>query len=139
MLHAQIYPVNAALETEKSFSMILLPDPQSYTKFAANQPIFDLMTRWAANNLEKLSVKAVLCTGDLVEQNEWPVPDKVNGDQTSTQQWEAAARASTASTTGYHISSAPETTTMAMKRQKTAYATFLNISRLRKTHAGKTA
>lgn len=76
MLHAQIYPVNAALENEKSFSMILLPDPQSYTKFAANQPIFDLMTRWAANNLEKLSVKAVLCTGDLVEQNEWPVPTR---------------------------------------------------------------
>ena len=93
MLHAQIYPVNAALENEKSFSMILLPDPQSYTKFAANQPIFDLMTRWTANNLEKLSVKTVLCTGDLVEQNEWPVPDNVNGDQTSTQQWEAAARA----------------------------------------------
>lgn len=92
ILHAQIYPVNAALENKESFSMILLPDPQSYTKFAANQPIFDLMTRWTANNLDKLSVKAVLCTGDLVEQNEWPVPDNVNGDQTSTQQWEAAAR-----------------------------------------------
>lgn len=92
-LQAQIYPVNAALENKKSFSMILLPDPQSYTKFEANQPIFELMTRWTANNLDKLSVKAVLCTGDLVEQNEWPVPDNVNGDQTSTQQWEAAARA----------------------------------------------
>lgn len=91
-LQAQIYPVNAALENEKSFSMILLPDPQSYIKFEANQPLFDLMTRWTAHNLKTLSVKAVLCTGDLVEQNEWIVPDNRNGDQTSTQQWEAAAR-----------------------------------------------
>ena len=33
---AQVYPVNANLEDEKSFSMILLPDPQSYIKFAAS-------------------------------------------------------------------------------------------------------
>ena len=31
-------PVNPALEQEGSFSMIMVPDPQSYTKFAANQP-----------------------------------------------------------------------------------------------------
>ena len=28
---AQVYPVRAKLTDEKSFSMILLPDPQSYT------------------------------------------------------------------------------------------------------------
>lgn len=89
---AQIYPVTPTLENENSFSMILLPDPQSYIKFEANQPLFELMTRWCALNRKKLAIKAVLCTGDLVEQNEWPVPDNRNGDQTSTQQWEAAAR-----------------------------------------------
>ena len=68
------------LTDSESFSMILLPDPQSYTKFDTNQPLFDLMTAWTAANLEKLSVKAVLCTGDLVEQNEYIVPDNVNGN-----------------------------------------------------------
>ena len=34
------------LENPKSSSMILLPDPQTYTKFDTNQPIFDLMTAW---------------------------------------------------------------------------------------------
>ena len=32
---AQIYPVTPTLENENSFSMILLPDPQSYIKFEA--------------------------------------------------------------------------------------------------------
>lgn len=90
-IHAQIYPTKITRENEKSFSMILLPDPQSYIKFEANQPIFDLMTAWTARNRENLAVKAVLCTGDLVEQNEWIVPDDINGDQTSTQQWQAAS------------------------------------------------
>ena len=36
------------LSDKNSFSMILLPDPQSYTKFDTNQPIFELMTAWVA-------------------------------------------------------------------------------------------
>lgn len=89
---AQVQPVKVALENEKSFSMILLPDPQSYVKFDVNQPIFDLMTAWVGNNIKSLNIKAVLCTGDLVEQNEWPVPDGINGNQTSTQQWESVSK-----------------------------------------------
>lgn len=38
---AQVYPVRAKLTDKNSFSMILLPDPQSYTKFDANQPLFE--------------------------------------------------------------------------------------------------
>lgn len=90
---AQIYPVRAELSDKNSFSMILLPDPQSYTKFDANQPLFELQTAWAANSLSSLQIKAVLCTGDLVEQNELRTPDGVNGNQTSEEQWKAASRA----------------------------------------------
>ena len=90
---AQILPLRAKLENPGSFSMILLPDPQSYTKFDANQPLFDLMTAWCVNNADSLRVKAVLCTGDLVEQNENRMPDGVNGNQTSEEQWQAASRA----------------------------------------------
>lgn len=81
------------LKSEESFSMILLPDPQTYTKFGVNQPLFELLTSWTASQLDPLNIKAVLCTGDLVEQNDHIVPDNVNGDQTSTQQWEAASKA----------------------------------------------
>ena len=90
---AQVLPPRPKLETPGSFSMILLPDPQSYTKFDANQPLFELMTAWCVNNADSLRIRAVLCTGDLVEQNENRIPDGVNGNQTSEEQWQAASRA----------------------------------------------
>ena len=89
-------PVYPALEERASFSMIMVPDPQSYVKFAANQPLFDLQTAWIAQNIERLNIKAALFTGDMVEQNNKlisaPLPNEYNGDQTSRQQWEAISR-----------------------------------------------
>lgn len=89
-----VYP---QLEDTASFSMILVPDPQSYTKFAANQPLFDLQTAWIAQNQHRLNIKSALFTGDMVEQGNKLVstglPHPLNGDQTSRQQWEAVGRA----------------------------------------------
>lgn len=90
---AQKQPIEAKLTSEDSFSMILLADPQSYVKFDVNQPLFELQTAWAANNIDQLNILTVLCTGDLVEQNELLVPDGVNGNQTSREQWESVSRA----------------------------------------------
>lgn len=92
-IFAQKQPIKVELENEKSSTMILLPDPQTYNKFDVNQPIFELMTAWVANNIDDLNMKAVLCAGDLVEQNEWPVPTGRNGNQTGKQQWQSASRA----------------------------------------------
>lgn len=92
-LYAQVLPVRPALTDAESFTMILIPDPQSYVKFDANQPLFELQTAWIANNLDRLKIEAALCTGDLVEQNELRIPDGVNGNQTSEEQWKAASRA----------------------------------------------
>lgn len=90
-------PVYPTLQDESSFSMILVPDPQSYTKFAANQPLFDLQTAWIAQNIDRLNIKAALFTGDMVEhtgkQIYAPLPNDYNGDQTGRQQWEAVSRA----------------------------------------------
>ncbi len=90
-------PVYPTLEDENSFSMILVPDPQSYTKFAANQPLFDLQTAWIEQNIDRLNIKAALFTGDMVEQSgkqiSAPLPNAYNGDQTGRQQWEAVSRA----------------------------------------------
>ena len=89
-------PVYPELEDKGSFSMIMIPDPQSYTKFAANQPLFELMTAWTAQNIKRLNIRAALFTGDMVEQNEQLTngcPEHfLNGDQTSRQQWESVSR-----------------------------------------------
>ena len=81
------------LVNPESFSMILLGDPQGYTKYDINQPLFDLCTAWIADNIESLKIKAVLCTGDLVEQNDNNVLNRKMLNQTSREMWEAASQA----------------------------------------------
>jgi len=81
------------LSNPDSWSLILLPDTQSYVKFGRNQGILELMTSWVSENIENLNIKMVLCTGDLVEQNELIVPDNVNGNETSVNQWLAVSHA----------------------------------------------
>jgi len=81
------------LSNPNSFSMILLGDPQGYTKYDINQPLFELCTAWIADNIEHLNIKAVLCTGDIVEQNENIVRNRKMLNQTSREMWEAGSRA----------------------------------------------
>lgn len=72
--------------------MILLGDPQGYIKYDVNQPLFELCTAWIADNIEQLRIKAVLCTGDLVEQNENIVMNRKMLNQTSREMWENVSR-----------------------------------------------
>ncbi|NLA15871.1 MAG: serine/threonine protein phosphatase [Bacteroidales bacterium] len=82
------------LENSDSFSYVLLPDVQNYVKYDYNQPILEFLTAWVADNIDNLNVKAVLCTGDLVDQNECLVPPFPRfGNQTSTQQWQFVSHA----------------------------------------------
>lgn len=81
------------LYDENSFSMILLGDPQGYIKYDINQPLFELCTAWIADNVDHLKIKAVLCTGDIVEQNENIVRNRKMLNQTSREMWEAGSRA----------------------------------------------
>lgn len=76
----------------QSWTMVVLPDPQSYVKFERNQGIFDLMTAWIAENIDSLHIKMVLCTGDLVEHNNILKSDHPNGNQSSINQWRAIDR-----------------------------------------------
>lgn len=43
---AQVYPVNAKLEDKRSFSMIVVPDPQSYIKSMEKPPKFSRLTQY---------------------------------------------------------------------------------------------
>ena len=80
------------LTSEESWSMILIPDPQTYIKFGRNQPLFELMTAWISENIDALNIEMVVCLGDLVEQNEIINPDGKTGNQSSKQQWESVSR-----------------------------------------------
>jgi predicted MPP superfamily phosphohydrolase len=74
-----------------SYTWILLPDLQTYQKFGRNQAIFDLMVGWIKDQKKQLNIQLVLCVGDLVEQNNILVPDGINGDQTSLEQWNSVS------------------------------------------------
>jgi hypothetical protein len=80
-----------ALTDSNSWSMIVLPDPQTYVKFGRNQPIFELMTSWISENIQPLHIEMVLCTGDLVEQNNILMADSKNGNQPSINQWKSVS------------------------------------------------
>ena len=58
------------LSDPASSTMILLGDPQAYVKYDLNQPLLDLQMSWVYDNIDHLNMKAVLCVGDLVEQND---------------------------------------------------------------------
>lgn len=81
------------LDNPESFSMILLGDPQGYIKYDINQPLFELQTVWISDNIDNLNIKAVLCTGDLVEQNENLIQNRNMLNQTSREMWESVSRA----------------------------------------------
>ena len=76
------------LQDPNSFMMVVFGDPQGYTKYDINQPLYELSTVWISDNVENLNIKAVLFTGDLVEQNENIVRNRKMLNQTSKQMWE---------------------------------------------------
>lgn len=79
------------LTDPEATSIILLGDPQGYVKYDINQPIFDLVTAWISDNVDHLNIEAVLCLGDLVEQNDNNALNRKMLNQTSTQMWEAVS------------------------------------------------
>ena len=76
------------LNNPESFTFVVFGDTQGYTKYDINQPLFELCTLWVADNIEQLNIKAVLFTGDLIEQNENTVINPKMQNQTSKQMWE---------------------------------------------------
>lgn len=95
-LYDRKYPPK--LEDEKSFTFLVYGDPQNYTKNDINYGIFDAMTTWTAHFKDALNVKAVLCTGDLVERNGSEIVYKKHRDidrfgmLPSKKQWQAVSR-----------------------------------------------
>jgi hypothetical protein len=91
-LQAQHRADRQQLDDPKSFTLIVMGDPQGYVKYDINQPLFELTTCWIADNVDQLNIKAVLCTGDIVEQNENITMNRAMLNQTSKEMWESASR-----------------------------------------------
>lgn len=127
------------LDTPDSFSMILLGDPQGYIKYDINQPLFELQTAWIADNIDNLNIKAVLCTGDLVEQNDNLVRNRRMLNQTSREMWQEVARAFARLDNKVPYIISPATTSMATAPRRTATPTSPNISPSSATRRGTTA
>jgi len=83
----------AKLSDSRSSSLIVFGDTQTYTQFAVNQPILDMMAEWTVANRKKLNIKGVLCTGDLVQYNGMVRGNHKATDQTNSQMWRAVRRA----------------------------------------------
>lgn len=90
---AQLKYEKPSLTESSSWSLVLVPDVQSYVKFSRNQGILDIMTAWIGENINPLNVKMVLCTGDLVEQNDYLNPTGKDANQNSTEQWSSTRKA----------------------------------------------
>lgn len=82
-----------ALSEDGAWTMVMIPDPQTYVKYERNQGILELMTGWISEQVAPLNVKMVLCTGDLVEHNDWLNPNIREANQPGKQQWEAVSGA----------------------------------------------
>lgn len=81
------------LENPASRTIAILPDVQNYVKYDYNQGALDLMMTWLVRCRKDLNLMTVLCTGDLVDQNECQVPPHPRfGNLTSEQQWESVSR-----------------------------------------------
>ena len=82
-----------ALVEPDGWTMVVIPDPQAYSRYSRNQGIFDLMTAWIAENRDTLHIEQVVCVGDLVESNGLQEPDGKFANQIWSQMWGSVSRA----------------------------------------------
>ena len=78
-----------ALENPDSWSMIIVPDTQTYIQKNVNHGILHMMFSWISFNKELLNIQQVLFTGDLVNDNDRPKPMPGHIELFGSEQWEA--------------------------------------------------
>ena len=89
-----------ALENPKSWTMVIVPDIQTYIKQIENQGILDMMLAWIVRRRAEMNIQQVLFTGDLVYYNATGRVVKKDGriyggrmtDLVCDEQWKATSR-----------------------------------------------
>ncbi|MBE6366849.1 MAG: serine/threonine protein phosphatase [Lentisphaerae bacterium] len=82
-----------ALENAESWTMVVVPDVQGYSKLRRNYGILEIMHAWIVDNLNTLRIQQVLFTGDLANRNDSPIVDPGKNDLIGDEQWKAFSRA----------------------------------------------
>ena len=82
-----------ALTDKDSWTMVVVPDVQGYSKLRRNYGIMEIQNAWIVDNLAKLRIRQVLFTGDLTNRNDLPVVEPGKNDLISEEQWKAFSRA----------------------------------------------
>ena len=82
-----------ALEDARSWTMVVVPDVQGYTKLRRNYGILEIMHAWIVDNRAKMNIQQVLFTGDLTNRNDLQVVEPGRNDLISDEQWKAFSRA----------------------------------------------
>ena len=80
------------LSTADSWSMIVVPDVQTYTKLPRNHGIVEIMNAWIVENADKMKIQQVLYTGDLTYHNDHPMVNPGKNDLMADEQWKAFSR-----------------------------------------------
>lgn len=99
----QIKPgAQPALTDEKSWTMVIVPDTQTYVKQIENQGILDMMFAWIVRRRAEMNIQQVLFTGDLVYSNDTAEVNQKKGvrfadggglrDLVADEQWKAFSR-----------------------------------------------
>ena len=89
-----------ALENPQSWTMVIVPDIQTYIKQIENQGILDMMLAWIVRRRDEMNIRQVLFTGDLVYYNGTGRVVKKDGriyggrmtDLVCDEQWKATSR-----------------------------------------------
>ena len=89
-----------ALENPQSWTMVVVPDIQTYIKQIENHGILDMMLAWIVRRREEMNIRQVLFTGDLVyfnntgrvvKSDNWLKSGRKT-DLVSDEQWKALSR-----------------------------------------------
>ncbi len=82
-----------ALLQEGNWTIALIPDTQTYTKYSRNHGILELITGWLCENKQTLNIGLLMCVGDLVESNGVLCGDGFYCNQNAVQMWKAISHA----------------------------------------------
>ena len=80
------------LENAASWTMVVVPDVQGYSKLRRNYGIMEIMNAWIVENRDALKISQVLFTGDLTNRNDLEVVEPGRNDLISDEQWKAFSR-----------------------------------------------
>lgn len=91
-----------ALTNPQSWTMVVVPDVQTYIKQIENHGIMDMMLAWIVRRREEMNIQQVLFTGDLVYNNDHGYVDQMDNvrfwrsgrlrDLIADEQWKALSK-----------------------------------------------